>query len=214
MTKVCLPWHNYVSRDEPFVLTNTCLSWQRFCLDKHTFVATKDVFCHDKSTLVVAKLLSWQYSVCWGKNLLWQKFCCEKHNFFHGKTCHDKHTFVMTKEVFCPDKNDTCGSSRQQYFSSHSHQPAHWLHLFLQRPLLFLNPCQPPKQLWVLVTRVRNRWTQTVAAGIGRGWRLKQAGIKPSAYFFVAVCVNNTAHLNIKLINKCSFPPTSISTPK
>ena len=112
----------------------------------------------------------------------------------------------MTKEAFCRDKNDTCGSSHPQYFSSHNHQPVHWLHLFLQRPLLFLNPCQPPKQLCVLVTRVRNRWTQTVAAGIGRGWRLKQAGLKALAYFFVTVLVNNTAHLNIKLINKCSFP--------
>ena len=51
------------------------------CCDKlkHTFVATKDLSCHDKrvyrdkSKIVV--------------------------------TCRDKHTFVTTKDVFCHDKH-------------------------------------------------------------------------------------------------------------
>ena len=33
---------------------------------------------------------------------------CHKYQF-----CRDKHTFVATKDVFCRDKNDTRGNSRQ-----------------------------------------------------------------------------------------------------
>ena len=45
-----------------FVATNTCLSRQMFCRDKHTFVATKDVFCRNKSKFmfVATKVLSRQ----------------------------------------------------------------------------------------------------------------------------------------------------------
>ena len=41
-----------------FVMTNMCLSQQKFCHDKHTFVMTKDTFyvCHDKSMLGTTKL--------------------------------------------------------------------------------------------------------------------------------------------------------------
>ena len=39
-----LPQVSFLSR-QIFVTTNTCLSQQKFCQDKHTFVATKDVFC-------------------------------------------------------------------------------------------------------------------------------------------------------------------------
>ena len=37
-----------------------CLSRQKFCLDKHTFVATEDMFCHNKHVFVATKLLSQQ----------------------------------------------------------------------------------------------------------------------------------------------------------
>ena len=47
-----------------------------FCRDKHTFVASKHVFCLDKSMLVAT-------------------------NSF----CPDKYTFVATKDVFCRDKH-------------------------------------------------------------------------------------------------------------
>ena len=30
-------------------VTKVCLSWQKFCCNKHTFVATKDTFCCDKN---------------------------------------------------------------------------------------------------------------------------------------------------------------------
>ena len=69
--------------EQIFVATNTCLSRQMFCHDKHTFVARKvslsrqTYFCHNKR-----RVLSRQTRVC------------------HNKT-------------FSCDKNDTCGSSRQ-----------------------------------------------------------------------------------------------------
>ena len=70
------------------------LSRQFFC-DKHMFVATKRVFCRDKSMLVATKVLSRQ--------------------FFEI-------IFVMTKVLrqtrVCRDKNGTSGSSRQCYVSA------------------------------------------------------------------------------------------------
>ena len=62
-----LLWHKYACHNKTFVMTKLCLlqqifvmtkvlsrqAWQRFCRDKHTFVVTKDMFCHNKT-------LSWQ----------------------------------------------------------------------------------------------------------------------------------------------------------
>ena len=54
-----------------------------------------------------------------------KKWSCHKYNFCRNKRmlvatrfvttniCCGKHTFVATKDAFCHDKNDTCGSSRQ-----------------------------------------------------------------------------------------------------
>jgi len=39
----------YFCREKYFFTTNTCLSRQNFCRDKHTFDMTKDVFCRDKN---------------------------------------------------------------------------------------------------------------------------------------------------------------------
>jgi len=59
VTKVCLSWQNFFCNKHKY------LSWQNFCWDKnifdkccgkHTFVATKDTFCHDKHMFVVTKL--------------------------------------------------------------------------------------------------------------------------------------------------------------
>ena len=36
---------------------NTCLSQQKFCRDKLTFVATKHVFCRDKQAFVATKMI-------------------------------------------------------------------------------------------------------------------------------------------------------------
>ena len=75
--------------------------------DKHVFVAkkllslpSKDVFCHDKSKLVVTKLLSRQNYFGRDKYMSRQKFC------------RDKNMFVATnmllsrqKDVFCRGKH-------------------------------------------------------------------------------------------------------------
>ena len=96
----------------------SCLLWQKFCHDKHMFVA--------KNTNLLSQqnyVLSWQNIFVTANTCLsWQKFC------------HNKHTFVVTKDVFgatsfvttkicllwqayfchnkrhvCCDKNYTCG---------------------------------------------------------------------------------------------------------
>ena len=82
---------NYHWRQLPQV---SFLSQQKFCHDKHEFAATKHVFCRDKSTLVITKLLSKQTRVCHDKSFV------EKAYF-----CRDKHMFVTTKHVFCCDKS-------------------------------------------------------------------------------------------------------------
>ena len=38
-----------------FVVTKTCLTWQKFCHDKHIFVVTKDMFSHNKHMSVTTK---------------------------------------------------------------------------------------------------------------------------------------------------------------
>ena len=49
------------------------------------FVATKHVFCRDKSMLVATKQ---------------DNFCRDKRHFVRQKFCPDKHTFVATKDVY------------------------------------------------------------------------------------------------------------------
>ena len=105
-----------------FVMTKllswqTCLLQQKFCRNKHIFVATKDVFCRNKQVslswqnfchnkiisqqIVVTKLLSQQAYICHNKRhvLLWRntsfvatKICLLWQNF-----CHDKHMFGARK---------------------------------------------------------------------------------------------------------------------
>ena len=93
-----------------FVATKR-LSWQRFCLDKHTFVATNTFLSRQNTSFVPT-------NVCLSR----QNFCLlDKHTFVANKDvfCRDKHMVVETKplswQTFCRDKNDTCDSSRQWY---------------------------------------------------------------------------------------------------
>ena len=79
-----------------FVMTKVSLRQTCVCCDKHTFVTTKDVFCH--------------------KNI-----CRDKHSFVVTKVVMTKHIFCRDKSIlvvtnlchFCHDKNDACGSSSQ-----------------------------------------------------------------------------------------------------
>ena len=67
--------------------------------------------CHNTSTIfVTTKLLSQQTRVCHTKYLSRQNFChanniLSQQIFHHDKSCHSKHTFVATKDVFCHNKN-------------------------------------------------------------------------------------------------------------
>ena len=68
------------------------LSAQTFCRAKLTYVATKHVFCRLKRFVAPSLLMSQQTRL-----LSRQKYACR-----------DK-----MEDVFCRDKNDTCGSSHQ-----------------------------------------------------------------------------------------------------
>ena len=88
LTRVCrdkrtsvLSSQTHICHKKCFVVTKICLSQQKFCHDKHTFIMTNDV----------GFLL-----------LLRQNFCCDK---YLTRVCHDKHTFVATKEMFCHHKH-------------------------------------------------------------------------------------------------------------
>ena len=69
-----------------------CLSQQKFCCDKYTFVATNTC-------------LSWQTHVCRDKSMLVGReiFCCNTITW--ENVCHDKLTFVATKDAFCNDQH-------------------------------------------------------------------------------------------------------------
>ena len=95
-----------------FVATNTCLSQQMFCRDKHTFVATKDVFCRDKGFVATKLCLSRQ------------RFCLDKNMFVaatvlsrQGHFCPDKRRDSLRQTRFCRDKSfvTTKVLSRQIY---------------------------------------------------------------------------------------------------
>ena len=59
----CRDKHKFFSRQtfcldkQTFVATKDVLVRQKFCRDKHAFVATKDVFCRDKHVFVATKKL-------------------------------------------------------------------------------------------------------------------------------------------------------------
>ena len=67
----------------------TFLSWQN-----SSFVATKLVFCRDKSMLVATKRLARQ-----------AQFCCDKTLVMTNVILSRQLTFVATKHVFCRDKH-------------------------------------------------------------------------------------------------------------
>ena len=107
--------------DKSFVVTNTCLLWQKYtCCDK-TFVQTK--LCLSwPFVLVVTKALSWQKTcfvvtnVCLSgqkylKNWSWEACFCHDKNMF----CRNKHMFCHDKHVLFPTKMITCSSSCQWY---------------------------------------------------------------------------------------------------
>ena len=130
MTKL-LSRQNYVCCDETFVTANICrdntssntssqtrlsrqntsfavtklyLLQQNFCCDKVMFVQTKYFccdktfvmtnICHNKQVFVATTVLSWQ---------AYKSFVATK--IFYVTFCHNMHTFVMTKDLFCYGKH-------------------------------------------------------------------------------------------------------------
>ena len=91
---------------------------------KHVFVATKHIFCRNKTHLLS------QQNIC-HNNIMFaatKQFCCVK-TFVATNICRNKHTFLMTKVLsrrayFCRNKNDTCGSPCQWYFTHCCRQAA------------------------------------------------------------------------------------------
>ena len=101
------------------------LLWQKFCRDKHVFVATKHIFCrdkifcvdktfvvtnicHNKHNFVVTKVLSWRTCFFFATKdmcLLQRKYACCDKTFVATKLCFSQQNYV------CHNKNDTCGSS-------------------------------------------------------------------------------------------------------
>ena len=91
--------HLIPARGQVFITGGSCHRYHfyrdkskfRHLCYKRVFVATKHVFCRDKSMLVT-KLLSRQ------KDFVATNIILSPQNF-----CHDKYTFVATKDVFCRD---------------------------------------------------------------------------------------------------------------
>ena len=80
VTSLLRSWQTRVCHDKTsFVVTKVYLSWQNFCCDKYVFAAT---------------------NICWDKSFVATKIFCPDKQF-----CHGKHTFVMTKDMFCRDKH-------------------------------------------------------------------------------------------------------------
>ena len=144
VTKHILSWQKYAfasfCHDKSFVTTNICsnkhnfvttklLSRQaHFCRDKHVFVATKHIFCHNKSMLVTTKLVttntclvSRQIFVA-TKVWSWQKMFVSRNKSF-VVAASIVLRLRLTKRVCCRDKNYTCGSSRQWYSSVSEQRP-------------------------------------------------------------------------------------------
>ena len=137
MTKVCLPavtkllsQQNDVCHEKYFC-HNMCLSWQKFYHGKHTFVATKDVFCCDKRMFVTTKISLLQQNFCCDKNmfvvtnvLLWQAyFCHDKRCVCHDKTfvwTHSKHHFPAPSSKLC--QNWLCHQKGMLYLCA----PVYW----------------------------------------------------------------------------------------
>ena len=150
--QTCLPRQAYFCHNKRhvchaasiiFVATKVLLQQTHVCRDKHLFVTTKHMFCHDKSMLVTTYFCHDKHMFAAASILLsQQKTClsCRKYNFCCDKSfvatntclsrqtlvCHDKSMLVTT--YFCHDKHmfaaasillsqqKTCLSCRKYHF--------------------------------------------------------------------------------------------------
>ena len=102
-TKLCLSQQNLVTTkllsQQIFRATKMCLSWQKFCCDKYTFVMTQKIFflsrqthvCFYKSKLVRPKRLSWQKYVCRNNSFVMTRILC----------CNNRHILSWQTWICC-----------------------------------------------------------------------------------------------------------------
>ena len=92
-----LSWHKYICCDKHFffLFATNVLLW-------HIFVA-QQMFCHDKPVCHNKHIFSQGQTY-----LSWQKHVCHDKSFAMTKMC-------LSRQIFCHDKNHTCGSSYEWY---------------------------------------------------------------------------------------------------
>ena len=103
----CQKYH--FCRDKGFVVTNTCLSWQKYATKllswQNIFVVTsillsqQNLFCHNKSMLVMTIFVVVATNICRDKFCCTKHVCCNKHNFVATKVLLRQHAFVTTKMI-------------------------------------------------------------------------------------------------------------------
>ena len=109
-----------------FVMTNTFLSrqtclflWQNYvCHDKIMFVMTK-YFCHDKHVFVATSFVTTSILLSWQT-----RACHDKINTSRQKFCHNKRTFVVTKDVFVATKIILVAPPANDSLKHTKHDPA------------------------------------------------------------------------------------------
>ena len=91
------------------------------CCNKHTFVMTNNVFCHDKHVFVITKISLVATKLC--LLLLQQKFSHDKNMFVmifflsqQAYFCHDKHVFCHKKNI-CGRSHQSCWSDQNEKIS-------------------------------------------------------------------------------------------------
>ena len=93
--------------DKSFVVTSMCHD-KHNCVWQTHFAVAKNVFCHEKSMLVMTKLLLWQTRFCCGNTfvniLSWQTILLHNKSFVTAsillsQLCHNKHMFIATKII-------------------------------------------------------------------------------------------------------------------
>ena len=105
---------NHSCHDKSFVTTNTCLSQQtHVCHNTHVLVSSQQTYIFVATNTNI--ILSQHKCACFVTANIY--FCCDKYKHNLVKTniilswiwfCHGKHTFVMTKDMFCCDKTCVC----------------------------------------------------------------------------------------------------------
>ena len=93
--------YNYHWRELPQV---SFLSWQtHVCHDKHVFITTKHIFCHNKSVLVTKTFVATKLCLSWQIFVMTTNF--DKRCILSGQTCMLVTTKLLSRQNYvCPNK--------------------------------------------------------------------------------------------------------------